>query len=64
MDRDSNINVAVGKLSFEAGQLVENIQTVIDAVRAARPTGIRGLYFKSCSLSSTMGVGLRVNVRD
>jgi len=64
MDRDSNINVAVGKLSFEAGQLVENIQTVIDAVRAARPTGVRGAYFKNCSLSSTMGVGLRVNIRD
>jgi large subunit ribosomal protein L1 len=64
MDRDANINVAVGKLSFEAGQLVENIETVIKAVRAARPKGVRGLYFKSCSLSSTMGVGLRVNVRD
>ncbi len=64
MDRDSNINVAVGKLSFEVGQLVENIQTVIDAVRAARPTGVRGAYFKNCSLSSTMGVGLRVNIRD
>lgn len=64
MDRDANINVAVGKLSFEAGQLVENIQTVIDAVRAAKPSGVRGAYFKKCSLSSTMGVGLRVNVRD
>jgi len=64
MDRDANINVAVGKLSFEAGQLVENIETVIKAVRAARPKGVRGLYFKRCSLSSTMGVGLRVNVRD
>jgi len=64
MDRDANINVGVGKLSFEATQLVENIQTVIDAVRAARPAGVRGAYIKSCSVASTMGVGLRVNVRD
>ncbi len=64
MDRDANINVGVGKLSFEVSQLVENIQTVIDAVRAARPTGVRGAYIKSCNVASTMGVGLRVNVRD
>jgi len=64
MDRNANINVPVGKLSFERDQLVENIKTVIDAVKAAKPAGARGTYIKNCSLSSTMGVGLKVNVRD
>ena len=64
MDRHGNINVAVGKLSFEATQLVENITTVVDAIKAAKPAGARGTYIKTCSLASTMGVGLRVNVRD
>ena len=64
MDRHSNINIPVGKLSFEASQLVENINAVVNAVKAAKPTGARGTYIKNCSLTSTMGVGLRVNVRD
>ena len=64
MDRHGNINIPVGKLSFEATQLVENINTVVSAVKAARPSGARGIYIKNCSLTSTMGVGLRVNVRD
>jgi large subunit ribosomal protein L1 len=64
MDRNSNINVPVGKLSFAREQLVDNINTVIDAVRAAKPAGARGTYIKNCSLASTMGVGLRVNIRD
>jgi len=64
MDRHANINVPVGKLSFEAGKLVENISTVVSAIRSAKPSGSRGTYIKNCSLTSTMGVGLRVNVRD
>jgi len=64
MDRNANINTAVGKLSFTTEQLVENINALIEVVRAAKPAGARGTYIKSCSLASTMGVGLRVNVRD
>jgi large subunit ribosomal protein L1 len=64
MDRHGNINVPVGKLSFEVSQIVENINTVVAAVKAAKPAGARGTYIKNCTVSSTMGVGLRVNVRD
>jgi large subunit ribosomal protein L1 len=64
MDRNANINIPVGKLSFEASQLIENIKVVVSAVKAAKPAGARGIYIKNCSLSSTMGIGLRVHVRD
>jgi large subunit ribosomal protein L1 len=64
MDRHANINVPVGKLSFGKEQLVENINVLLEAVRAAKPAGARGTYIKACSLASTMGVGLRVIVRD
>ena len=64
MDRHGNINIPVGKLSFGAAELLENIQAVISAVKAAKPVGSKGTYIKNCTLSSTMGVGLRVNVRD
>lgn len=64
MDRHANINVPVGKLSFDVEKIVENIGTVVDAVKGARPSGAKGIYIKNCSISSTMGVGIRVNVRD
>jgi large subunit ribosomal protein L1 len=64
MDKHGNINVASGKLSFDADKLEENIKNIIGAVRAAKPAGSKGIYIKTCSIASTMGVGLRVNVRD
>ena len=64
MDRNGNVGVPFGKLSFEPTALVENADAVIAAVKAARPASAKGVFFKRCTLSSTMGVGLRLNVRD
>lgn len=64
MDRHGNLHVPFGKLSFEADQLRENFEAVVAAVRGARPSAARGIYFKRCTVSSTMGVGLPVNVQD
>ena len=60
MDKTGNISVVAGKRSFEAGALVENIKAVIAAVMAARPQTVKGEYVKSVTISSTMGVGVRV----
>jgi len=64
MDKTGNIIVPFGKRSFSTDALVENCQAVIDAVRAARPPSARGVYIRRCTVSSTMGPGLHVNVRD
>ena len=64
MDRHGNINVPFGKASFEVTALVENAEAVVGAVKAERPSGAKGIYIKNCTVTSTMGVGLRVNVRD
>lgn len=64
MDRNANICVPFGKVSFEANQLEENADAVISAIRAEKPTGCKGVYIKKVTVASTMGVGLRVNVRD
>jgi len=64
MDRQGNIAAPVGKLSFESQKLLENVQTVIAAVRAEKPASARGVFFKNCSLSTTMGVSVRINVTD
>ena len=64
MDRNGNTQVPFGKLSFDAAKLVDNASAIIAAVKAARPAAAKGVYLKRCTLSSTMGVGLHVNVRD
>lgn len=64
MDRNGNVGVPFGKLSFETKALVENVDAVIAAVKGSRPASAKGVFVKRCTLSSTMGVGLRVNVRD
>ena len=64
MDRHGNVQVPFGKLSFEETKLVENCSAIIAAIRGARPAAAKGVFMKRCTLSSTMGVGLRVDVRD
>lgn len=64
MDRHGNINVAAGKLSFAEDQLVENVEAIASAVRAAKPAGAKGVYIRNCTVASTMGVGIKVNVRE
>lgn len=64
MDRHGNVAVPFGKRSFEAVKLVENARAVVDAVVKAKPSSAKGIYIKRCVVSSTMGVGLQVNVRQ
>lgn len=64
MDRSGNVQVPFGRLSFDEAKLMENVNVLIVAIRAARPAAAKGTFIKRCTLSSTMGVGLRVDVRD
>ncbi len=64
MDRTGNVCVLCGKRSFEAGNLVGNINAIVDAVKSERPAGAKGAFIRSLTISSTMGVGVRVQVKD
>ena len=64
MDRHGNLMVSFGKRSFDAAKLIENARTIISAVLAARPAATKGLFVKRCVVSSTMGVGLPIQVRE
>lgn len=64
MDKNGNVQVPFGKLSFTAEALADNCKAVIEAVMHARPPTAKGIYVKRCTLSSTMGPGLHVNVKD
>jgi len=62
VDKAGNIHMPVGKVSFDKEKLAENIYTAIDAVVRARPSGAKGQYVKSITLSTTMGPGVRIDV--
>ena len=60
MDKTGNVSCVAGKRSFDAEKLVQNIKAVISAVNAAKPASVKGVFVKSVSISSTMGVGVPV----
>ena len=64
MDRTGNLGVVCGKLSFAADKLVENFNALLAAVKDARPATLKGTFIRSCTVSSTMGVGVRVIVKE
>jgi large subunit ribosomal protein L1 len=58
------IHAPVGKVSFEADKLKENIVALVDALIKAKPVAAKGTYVKKISLSSTMGPGVRVDIAE
>ena len=56
------VQAGVGKISFGSDKLVENVNSFIEAIQKARPTGAKGTFIKNISISSTMGVGLNINI--
>ncbi len=54
------VHAGVGKLSFDNNQIEENVKTFVDAIIKAKPTGAKGTYVKSISISTTMGCGLKL----
>jgi large subunit ribosomal protein L1 len=55
------VHVPIGKVSFEEGQIKDNLMTVMDALVKARPAAAKGRYLRSVAISSTMGVGIRID---
>lgn len=62
LDKANIIHVTVGKSSFEDAKLVDNINTIINAIAKAKPAAAKGQYFKSVTMASTMGPGVKLNV--
>ena len=60
MDRTGNVCVLAGKSSFDADKLVGNINAIVAAVKTERPAAAKGTFVRSLTVSSTMGVGVRV----
>jgi len=60
LDKTNNVHVILGKASFGKEKLLDNYNTVIEALTKAKPAAAKGQYFKGISLTSTMGPGVKV----
>ncbi len=64
LDKHGVCHSGVGKLSFEPLALVENIRSLLTAIARAKPAAAKGNYFQSLAVSSTMGPGLKIDLRE
>ena len=62
-DKHGVINSIVGKISFDQDKLVENIRSLLAVISRARPASVKGQFFTSVALSSTMGPGLKIDTQ-
>ena len=60
-DKTGIVQCTIGRASFSVDALAENLKALLDAVNKSRPSGIKGIYLKKVSVSSTMGIGVRVD---
>lgn len=63
LDRTAIIHMPLGKISFEADMLLGNLTTVMEAILKAKPSSAKGQYIKSAYLTSTMGPGIRLDLK-
>ena len=56
------VQAGIGKVSFGSDKLIENVNSFIEAIQKARPSGAKGTFIKKISISSTMGVGININI--
>ena len=64
VDKNGIIGVAVGKMSFENNKLIDNINECMTVILKAKPTSLKGTYFKKLTLSSTMGPGIKISKNE
>lgn len=61
LDKTANIHVNIGKVSFDADKLYDNLATLMSAIRKAKPAAAKGIYLKKITLTSTMGPGIKLD---
>ncbi|MEN4013914.1 MAG: 50S ribosomal protein L1 [Chloroflexota bacterium] len=61
LDKTANIHVPIGKVSFEADKLYNNLAALMDAIKKAKPPAAKGSYIRKITVTTTMGPGIRVD---
>ncbi len=60
-DKNGIIHASIGKIAFEANQIQENLEALLEALKKAKPSSAKGTYIKKISLSTTMGAGVALD---
>jgi large subunit ribosomal protein L1 len=63
LDRTAIIHVPIGKVSFDAPKIVENLTALLEAILKARPASLKGQYIRSAYVTSTMGPGIKLDMK-
>ena len=63
LDRTAIIHVPLGKTSFDNDKLMDNLAAVVEAVVKAKPSGAKGQYVQTASLTTTMGGGIKLDLK-
>ena len=61
-DKEGNINVTIGRVSFDAEKLYENFKTIYDIIVKAKPSAVKGVYMNNLTITTTMGPSIKVDV--
>ena len=61
VDKTGNIQMLVGKVSFEEGKLIDNIKTIYNVILKLKPSTVKGAYIKNLAISTTMGPGIKID---
>jgi large subunit ribosomal protein L1 len=62
LDKGGVVHVGIGKLSFDSNKLEENLKALIDALNAAKPSGVKGQLIKKVHIAPTMGPSVQVAI--
>ena len=63
LDRTAIIHLTLGKISFDEKNLLENLSAIIDSIVKAKPSGAKGQYIKTASISTSSGPGIKLDLR-
>ena len=63
LDKTNIIHCPIGKVSFGEEKLLENLNTIMEAIAKAKPSAAKGQYFKNASIATTMGPGIKINAQ-
>ena len=61
VEKNGIVHAGVAKMSFDEDKIAENISTFINAINKAKPSGVKGVYMKKVTLSSSMGPGVKID---
>jgi len=61
VDKIGNIHVGIGKVSFDADKIFENLKTIFEVIDRLRPSTVKGVYIENLTIASTMGPGIKVD---